>query len=295
MDPATMPLAPFPSRRFASRSPASRRPAAAVTSRRSPAVAAPWTTSSPRGDFAAARSRSGWPTAKGRGRRRWPCWPPARRVARAGRWSWWTADGHFYPPAAVRLGIALDRLLLVRVDNRADHDWALDQALRCPAVAAVMAWPEALAGRLDGRTFRRLQLAAEAEREFGPAAAAGRACGSRPPGRTCGCWSSRGRLSSRANRRAPPAARAVALSRRREGRSVELEFDDETHPVLTAAPEGAGGEPARGHPGQLGQIQDGPLRRTKGRHGIAGRLVPPFQPAGRHRANRRAGEPVAGH
>ncbi len=38
---------------------------------------------------------------------------------------------------------------------------ALDQALRCPAVAAVVAWPESLDGKLDGRTFRRLQLAAE--------------------------------------------------------------------------------------------------------------------------------------
>jgi protein ImuA len=33
----------------------------------------------------------------------------------------------------------------------------LDQALRCPGVAAALAWPE----KLDGRTFRRLQLAAE--------------------------------------------------------------------------------------------------------------------------------------
>jgi hypothetical protein len=39
----------------------------------------------------------------------------------------------------------------------ADHDWAMDQVLRSSAVAAVVAWPE----RLDGRTFRRWQLAAE--------------------------------------------------------------------------------------------------------------------------------------
>ena len=63
----------------------------------------------------------------------------------------------FYPPAAVRLGIALEQLVVVRANNPADNLWALDQALRCPAVAAVLAWPE----KLDGRVFRRLQLAAE--------------------------------------------------------------------------------------------------------------------------------------
>lgn len=63
----------------------------------------------------------------------------------------------FYPPAAVRLGIEPDRLIVVRAANPADNTWALDQALRCLGVAAVLAWPE----KLDGRTFRRLQLAAE--------------------------------------------------------------------------------------------------------------------------------------
>ncbi len=63
----------------------------------------------------------------------------------------------FYPPAAVRLGIDPRNLIVVRANGDADNDWALDQALRCRAVAAVLAWPE----KLDGRTFRRLQLAAE--------------------------------------------------------------------------------------------------------------------------------------
>jgi len=65
--------------------------------------------------------------------------------------------GHFYPPAAMRLGIAPDRLVLVRVDTLADQTWALDQSLRCRGVAAVLGWPR----RLDDRTYRRLQLAAE--------------------------------------------------------------------------------------------------------------------------------------
>jgi hypothetical protein len=63
----------------------------------------------------------------------------------------------FYPPAAARLGIEPHEPIVVQTDDQADYRWALDQALRCRAVAAVLAWPE----RLDGRTFRRLQLAAE--------------------------------------------------------------------------------------------------------------------------------------
>ena len=69
--------------------------------------------------------------------------------------------GEFYPLAAVAQGIEPARLIVVHPGNKADHAWALDQALRCPAVAAVVAWPESLDGKLDGRTFRRLQLAAE--------------------------------------------------------------------------------------------------------------------------------------
>jgi protein ImuA len=63
----------------------------------------------------------------------------------------------FYPLAALSAGLDLDRLILVRPDNESDHDWALDQALRCPAVDAVLGW----ATTLDPHTFRRLQLAAE--------------------------------------------------------------------------------------------------------------------------------------
>ena len=67
----------------------------------------------------------------------------------------------FCPPAAVRLGVEPENLIVVRAATAADTFWALDQALRCPAVAAVLAWPEAQNGKLDGRTLRRWQLAAE--------------------------------------------------------------------------------------------------------------------------------------
>jgi protein ImuA len=84
------------------------------------------------------------------------------------------SSGEFYPPAAIAQGIEPSRLIVVHPGNRADHTWAVDQALRCPAVAATVAWPERthLAPRdvLGSRradhnghthTFRRWQLAAE--------------------------------------------------------------------------------------------------------------------------------------
>ncbi|MEN6459354.1 MAG: hypothetical protein ABFC63_10535 [Thermoguttaceae bacterium] len=65
--------------------------------------------------------------------------------------------GDFYPPAAIRLGISTEQLLLVRPQDVADHDWAADQLLRSVAVAAVLIWPRTS----DVRTLRRWQLAAE--------------------------------------------------------------------------------------------------------------------------------------
>lgn len=66
-------------------------------------------------------------------------------------------DHTFYPPAALGLGVDLERLVVVRPKNATDAMWALDQALRCPAVAATCA----ALPRLAPRDFRRLQLAAE--------------------------------------------------------------------------------------------------------------------------------------
>jgi protein ImuA len=63
----------------------------------------------------------------------------------------------FYPPAAARLGMDLTQMIIVQAASVADNLWAMDQALRCPAAAAVLGWPR----KLDGRTFRRMQLAAE--------------------------------------------------------------------------------------------------------------------------------------
>ncbi len=63
----------------------------------------------------------------------------------------------FYPPAALAMGIDLRRLVLVQPKSVADGLWAIDQALRCSAVAAVVADVE----RMDDRAARRVQLAAE--------------------------------------------------------------------------------------------------------------------------------------
>lgn len=65
--------------------------------------------------------------------------------------------GEFYPPAAIRLGLAPAQIVVVHPAGKPDFIWALDQALRCPAAAATLAWVD----RLDGRNFRRFQLAAE--------------------------------------------------------------------------------------------------------------------------------------
>jgi protein ImuA len=54
-------------------------------------------------------------------------------------------------------------MVLLRPKSKADALWAFDQALRCTGVGAVWAaWD-----RLDGRDFRRLQLAAESGRTLG--------------------------------------------------------------------------------------------------------------------------------
>jgi protein ImuA len=66
--------------------------------------------------------------------------------------------GEFYPPEALRWGVELDQLIVVRAAGRAEIVWAGREVLASPAVGAMLAWPE----RIAGRDFRRLQLAAEA-------------------------------------------------------------------------------------------------------------------------------------
>ena len=73
-------------------------------------------------------------------------------------------EGTFYPPAAVALGIPAERIIWCRPSTHADSVWAIDQSLRCGAVAAVLACVGAC---LDDRDARRFQLACEAGRTPG--------------------------------------------------------------------------------------------------------------------------------
>lgn len=88
----------------------------------------------------------------------------AREASRAGG-AVVVVDRHrsFYPPAAIRWGLELEKLLLALPRSAAEEQWALDQVLRSQGVAAVLAWPE----RLDDREFRRLQLAAQGSGTLG--------------------------------------------------------------------------------------------------------------------------------
>jgi protein ImuA len=66
-------------------------------------------------------------------------------------------SGEFYPPAAAQLGVPLDRLVVVRPRGAKETLWTIEQSLRSRGAMIVFA----NLGRLDGRVFRRLQLAAE--------------------------------------------------------------------------------------------------------------------------------------
>lgn len=65
--------------------------------------------------------------------------------------------GCFYPPAAALWGIGLDNTIVIRPDSRRDAAWAIDQALRCSAVAAVWGFVDLI----GERWLRRFQLSAE--------------------------------------------------------------------------------------------------------------------------------------
>lgn len=87
-------------------------------------------------------------------------------------------QGRFHPPAVFPwMGIAGGgasqaggpsgdgrcRLIVVRPSKDDDEAWAIDQALRCPGVAAVVAWPR----RIHPTSMRRWQLAARSSGAVG--------------------------------------------------------------------------------------------------------------------------------
>jgi hypothetical protein len=57
----------------------------------------------------------------------------------------------------------LERVLLIQTRSLQESLWATEQALRCPAIGAVLGWP----AYIVDRSVRRLQLAAEAGGSLG--------------------------------------------------------------------------------------------------------------------------------
>lgn len=80
------------------------------------------------------------------------------RKARGGALLWLARGNDLYPPGLAPYGIGAGRLLVVSgLNRRADMLWAMEEALRCRALAGVVAEAEAT-GLAAGR---RLMLAAE--------------------------------------------------------------------------------------------------------------------------------------
>ena len=90
--------------------------------------------------------------------------PALSDLARAGRYIAWIAPPYLpYAPALAQRGLPLERMLLIRADTLQQSLWATEQALRCPAVGAVLSWPACIVDK----SVRRLQLAAEAAGSVG--------------------------------------------------------------------------------------------------------------------------------
>ena len=84
--------------------------------------------------------------------------PVLSRLSAQGRYLAWIAPPHLpYAPALAAAGIDLSRLLIVRTTQQQDTLWAIEQALRSRACAAVLAWPP----QARFADLRRLQLAAQ--------------------------------------------------------------------------------------------------------------------------------------
>jgi protein ImuA len=92
-------------------------------------------------------------------------------LARTGGTVLWIASGRdellAWPPGLARCGSVPANLILVRAERWPDALWAMEEALRCPAVTGAvlaLAWDanrQAGDGRLDLTATRRLHLAAE--------------------------------------------------------------------------------------------------------------------------------------
>jgi cell division inhibitor SulA/protein ImuA len=90
--------------------------------------------------------------------------PVLASLARAGRYIAWIAPPYLpYAPALAQRGLPLERMLLIQTQTLQQTLWATEQALRCPAIGAVLSWP----AYIIDKNVRRLQLAAAAGSSLG--------------------------------------------------------------------------------------------------------------------------------
>ena len=82
-----------------------------------------------------------------------------RLMADGGHVVWIGPRDELFAPGLAELGLAPERLIVVRARARAARLWALEEALRSPGLAAALAEVD----RLSLTESRRLQLAAEAK------------------------------------------------------------------------------------------------------------------------------------
>ncbi len=88
------------------------------------------------------------------------------------------ARAGLYGPGLAALKLDPARLIVARCANRTDMLWAMEEGLRCPALAMVIGEPP---GLVDLTASRRLQLAAEAGGGLGIVLGRNRNGGSMPP------------------------------------------------------------------------------------------------------------------
>lgn len=165
-------------------------------------------------------------------------------------------QSRFYVPAAAGLGIDPAGLIIVRPARQLDELWALDQAVRCTGVAAVLWRGDTSPGILDVRHFRRLQLACQASGVIGllirshtarqePSWADVRLLiQPQPSGRTDSVGQSRGGVGVGSGLSAWQSSSFVRRLEvevlrcrgRRTGARVQLEIDDEIPQIRSADP-----------------------------------------------------------
>lgn len=133
----------------------------------------------------------------------------------AERWIAWVAPPLLpYPPALLRAGVPLSRLLLIQPRRSEDALWAARQAAASGSCSAVLAWMQ----KLDNAALRRLQLAAEDSATpvflFRPRSAGGQASPS--PLRLALSPAGEQLRIDILKRRGPPPARPVMLTIHRD-------------------------------------------------------------------------------